>query len=392
MPETTAKKPFSLLIKPASADCNLACDYCFYRAKSSLYRSTLKHRMSEKCLQRVIASYMGTEQAAYSFAWQGGEPTLMGREFFRKVVELQNRYGKPGAGVVANSLQTNATLITDELAELFAEHGFFLGVSLDGPQAIHDVYRRNGSGNGSHRLAMKGIEILRKHGVDFNVLIAVNAANGDRPAEIYRYLVDNGAMYHQYIPIVEFDDHGDPLAFSVRGEQWGRFLNGIYDQWLPDAGRVSVRLFDSILASLVNGASILCTMGRDCRQYLVVEHNGDVYPCDFFVLPELRLGNILRTDWRTLLESRNYEIFGRGKSRWNSVCDSCPYIRFCSGDCLKHRIRAGRGPDQLSWLCEGWKAFYSYALPGLQRIGRRIQRQAARNFMTAAQGNNAIGY
>jgi uncharacterized protein len=386
MLENAAKKQFSLLIKPASADCNLACAYCFYLPKAGLYPDSARHRMSESVLERIVCSYLSTEQSTYSFGWQGGEPTLMGVEFFRKVVELQSRYGSPGS-VVANGLQTNATMITDELARLFSEYRFLLGVSLDGPEIIHNTYRRNNRGKGSYARVIEGIELLKKHQVQFNVLVAVNAANVGKAREIYRFLLDRGVLFHQYIPIVEFDQRGNPLPFSIEGRQWGEFLREIYEEWYPDAGRVSVRLFDAILTYLVDGAPIICTMGRDCRQYFLVEHNGDVYPCDFFVQPELRLGNVLESDWLQLLESPRYEFFGRQKSRWNAMCDSCPHLELCQGDCLKHRFygegsaRSARGeadPRKLSWLCAGWQAFYESTVPGFKRIARRIQRQRSR--------------
>jgi len=376
-PMVTADRQFSLLIKPTSADCNLACAYCFYLPKAGLYPDTSRHRMRDNTLERIISTFMATEQESYSFGWQGGEPTLMGIDFFRKVVESQSRHGRPGS-VVANGLQTNATLITDELAGLLAEYRFLVGVSLDGPQEIHDTYRKNRKGSGTYRRVIRGIELLKKHQVAFNVLVAVNAANVGRAREVYRFLLDLGVLFHQYIPIVEFDASGQPLPFSIRDEQWGRFLNEIYDEWLPDAGRVSVRHFDAILTYLVEGSPVICTMGRDCRQYFLVEHNGDVYPCDFFVRPDLLLGNIMETDWQALAESPRYQAFGRQKSIWNPECDRCPYLEFCLGDCLKHRLYGDADSRRLSWLCKGWKMFYQHSLAGFERISRRIKRQRSR--------------
>jgi len=372
---------FSLLIKPASADCNLACTYCFYLPKAGLYPETSRHRMSESTLKRLISTYLATDQSTYSFGWQGGEPTLMGVEFFRNVVEFQSRFGRPGS-IVSNGLQTNATMISDELARLMAEYRFLLGVSLDGPEVIHNTYRKNRKGTGSYERVIRGIELLKKHGVEFNVLVAVSAANVAAARRIYNFLLDMGIRYHQYIPIVEFDERGRPLPFSIDGQQWGAFLRELFEVWYPDAGRVSVRLFDALLTYLVEGSRILCTMGRDCRQYFLVEHNGDVYPCDFFAIPELRLGNLMETEWSALLACPRYEAFGRQKSRWNEACESCPFLELCMGDCLKHRFYAAPGlrpdPGRLSWLCSGWKIFYQSCLPGLQRIARRIQRQRSR--------------
>jgi uncharacterized protein len=394
LPAATEQKQFSLLIKPASADCNLACTYCFYLPKASLYPDRSRHRMSDSTLERLVSTYLATDQEVYSFGWQGGEPTLMGVEFFRKVVGLQSRYGRPGS-IVANGLQTNATMITDELARLLAEYHFLLGVSLDGPEEIHNTHRKNRKGAGSYKRVIEGIEKLNKHGVEYNVLVAVNAANVRMARRIYTYLLDMGIRYHQYIPIVEFDEKGRSMPFSVDGPQWGEFLKGLFELWYPDAGRVSIRLFDAILTYLVEGTRILCTMGKDCRRYFLVEHNGDVYPCDFFALPELRLGNIGESDWHALQSSRRYETFGRQKAQWNQACEGCPFLDLCMGDCLKHRFfgvpELRSDPGRLSWLCEGWKLFYESCLPGFQRIARRIKRQRSRE-LTAGLESSAYSY
>jgi uncharacterized protein len=271
-------------------------------------------------------------------------------------------------------------MITPEWARLFSEYRFLLGVSLDGPEELHNVHRKNNRGTGSYGRVMRGIELLGKHEVSFNILTAVNAVNVGRAAEIYRFLLELGIRYHQYIPIVEFGPRGGPLAFSIDGRSWGRFLTELFEVWYPDAGRVSIRLFDAILSRLVEGSPILCTMGEDCRQYFLVEHNGDIYPCDFFVLPELRLGNIRWVEWNELLDSPVYEAFGRRKSQWNDVCGACPYLELCMGDCPKHRFRGAASVDArtLSWLCAGWRDFYEACLPGFRRIARRVQRQRSR--------------
>jgi uncharacterized protein len=377
MPGEREQSSFSLLIKPAGADCNLRCAYCFYLPKGALYPRGSRHRMSDRVLQRLIATYMATAQPTYSFGWQGGEPTLMGVEFFRRVVRLQQACGRPGS-VVANGLQTNGLLIDDELASLFAEYRFLLGVSLDGPEALHDLYRRTARGAGTYRRVLRGIELLRRHQVEFNVLVAVNAANVGRPRELYRFLVDNGVLYHQYIPILELDRRGDPLPFSVDPRGWGEFLCALYEQWYPDAGRVSIRLFDALLSHLVDGVPAICTMGKDCRQYLLVEHNGDVYPCDFFVQPDLLLGNIMEREWPELLRSELYREFGARKSRWNDLCSACPYLELCAGDCPKHRFGEAGDPSALSRLCAGWRLFFEATLPGFRRLARRIQRRRSR--------------
>ncbi|MBI2898793.1 MAG: anaerobic sulfatase maturase [Planctomycetes bacterium] len=366
-------RPFTLLIKPVSADCNLRCPYCFYLGHEGFYPEERAPRMSDATLERIVAGYMATDQPQHVFAWQGGEPTLMGTEFFRRVTELQMRHGRAGS-VVANGVQTNATRITDELARHFGEYRFLVGVSLDGPSDLHDRYRRNAAGRGSHAEVMGGIDRLRRHGVEFNILTLVSDANVRKPREVYRYLLENRFLFHQYIPCVESDGSGKPQPFSIGGEGWGEFLCGIYDLWIAgDTRRVSVRLFDSILNALVDGRPSICHMDRDCRQYFAIEYNGDVFPCDFYVERPLKLGNVFEHSWEDLWDRPAFASFGRRKAEWNPSCEGCPYLPLCAGDCLKHR-----GDGALSRLCAGWKRFYDHALPGFRGLAEEIRRERIR--------------
>ncbi len=371
-------KSFSLLIKPTSADCNLRCDYCFYLSRGSLYPQDSRHRMDDEVLERLIASFMATDQPQHVFGWQGGEPTLMGVEFFRRVTELQQRYGRNGS-VVSNGLQTNATLIDDQFATHLAEYRFLVGVSLDGPEDLHDRFRTTVDGRGSHADVLKGINCLKRHRVDFNALTVVNSHNAPYAGDIYDYLCRLGIAYHQYIPCVEFGPDGQSLPHTISGEAWGRFLNDLFDRWYPDDCRkVSIRLFDAILNQLVNGSFPLCHMAGNCRQYLVVEYNGDVYPCDFFVDAPKKLGNIMTHTWDELLHAPEYQVFGEQKTAWNDQCVMCRFLRYCSGDCLKHRFYGKEEPKQLSWLCRGWCDFYEHALPGLEELALTYLRENGR--------------
>ena len=288
---------FSLLVKPASADCNLRCSYCFYLPKRELYPETATHRMSEEVLERVIASFLATEQRQYSFGWQGGEPTLMGLDFFRAVTRLQSAHGRKGA-VVSNGLQTNATLLDDSLARHLARYRFLVGVSLDGPPELHDAYRRLPSAASTHERVLAGVDALRRAGVEHNVLTLVSSRNAAHGREVYRYLTAKGFLFHQYIPCVELDGERRPAEYTVSPQEWGAFLCDVFDEWRgSDVRKVSVRLFDSILERLIDGTANVCSLADDCRQYLLVEHNGDVYPCDFFVEPGTKLGNIMDSEW-----------------------------------------------------------------------------------------------
>ncbi|NMA85259.1 MAG: anaerobic sulfatase maturase [Epulopiscium sp.] len=368
-------RPFSLLIKPTSADCNLRCAYCFYLDRSALYPEESIHRMSDEVLEEMIARYMATEQPQYIFGWQGGEPTLMGLEFFEKVVYYQKKHAKPGA-VISNGLQTNGTLLTEEFAKFLHEYQFLVGVSLDGPKELHDQYRVNQGMAGTHDRVWEGIQLLQKHQVDFNILTLVNSVNVHHAKEIYQYLKDHGFYYQQYIPCVELDETGNPLPFTITGEEWGRFLIEIFDEWIQkDPYRVSIRTFDSLLSFMMEGWTSVCHMGGNCCQYFVVEYNGDIYPCDFFVDQERKIGNITQDTWEEMQKSPKYQSFGQFKNQWNKKCLQCPHLLYCSGDCLKHRIYNECPPQTLSWLCQGWEEFFDHAIQPLERLAREAKQQ-----------------
>jgi uncharacterized protein len=363
---------FSLLIKPSAADCNLRCAYCFYIGRQDL---TEPHpRMPDDVLEGTISSYMRSRQAtSYTFSWQGGEPALRELKFWKRVVALQKKHAPAGA-IVCNGFQTNGTLIADGLAAFLAEYKFLFGVSLDGPAQLHDHYRKTLAGLPTHASVLKGIDRLRRHGVDFNILALVNDRTVKQPREIYGYFKNCGFLHQQYVPCVEFDKAGRLQPYSVTGREWGAFLCEIFDRWIgQDVNRISIRLFDSILGYLVSGKRNSCAMGTDCRQYFVVEYDGSIYPCDFFVRDDLRLGNIRNANWKHFLESPLYRRFGLEKANWNEECRSCPYLPLCHGDCPKFRPATGEGRSK-SVLCEGWKAFYAHALPLLERVADGIRK------------------
>jgi serine-type anaerobic sulfatase-maturating enzyme len=384
-------KPFSLLIKPASADCSLQCDYCFYIEKSSLYPGTLVHRMFDETLKSVIRSYLRTEQPQYAFAWQGGEPTLMGADFFRRVTDLQVKHARPGSSI-ANHLQTNAISIDDALAAHLAHYHFLVGISLDGPAELHDRYRTYSNGNGTHAQVLKGVRSLRHHRVETNVLTLVSRANADKAKTVFQYLTDQGFRYHQYIPCVEFDKKGRLMPYALTPQAWGEFLCAIFDEWIANGPeKISVRYFDSLLFYLVSGTYNICHMDHSCKQYFLVEYNGDVYPCDFFAEPDFKLGNACRNSWMELQDSPAYRRFYERKSAWHADCDRCAYLDVCSADCLKHRLTFGNhSPRQRSWLCDGYRMFFDHALEKLRDLAAEIRnRQIA--MKPSAPNNLATG-
>jgi len=366
-------RPFSLLVKPVSADCNLKCDYCFYLPKCSLYPDLKEHRISDAVIDQLLKSYMTTPQSIHSICWQGGEPTLMGTDFFSKVVDCQKKYGKPGA-IVSNSVQTNGTLITEEMAKFFFEYKFLIGCSLDGPEKIHDQYRKRISGKGTFKAVLKGINNLQKHHVQFNILTLVSKANIGLANEIYHFFKRLGVRHHQYIPCVEFDTNGKLLPFAITAKQWGQFLIELFDQWYPkDIYSTTVRNFESVLSKKVDQVDNICMTSDNCCQYFVVEYNGDVYPCDFFVEEPFRLGNIMENSWEEMVNSPIYRKFGQQKKKYNTECNQCQFLEICNGDCLKHRMYAGNSPERLSWLCTGLKDFFLSTQPIFEALSDQIK-------------------
>jgi uncharacterized protein len=367
--------PFSLLIKPASFDCNLRCRYCFYLGKEKVFGSG-RHRMSDATLKQMIASFMHLDMPSYAFGWQGGEPTLMGLDFFRRAVDLMKEYGHSGKNV-SNGLQTNGVLLDDEWCRFLREYNFLVGISIDGPAEIHDFNRLTTGGAGSHALVMRGLAALNRNQVEYNVLTLVNSHNATKPLEIYRYLRDDLKIrFHQYIECVEFDQNGKLMPFAVSPEAWGEFLCTVFDEWYAhDTHKVSVRLFDSILTKMVDGVANVCSISDNCCQYFVVEHDGTIYPCDFFVQPEWQLGNIASVNWQHLLNLPLYREFGKRKSIVAEQCSTCRFFALCAGCCQKNRHGHGNPPGGLSVLCAGWKMFYEHTVERFKDIAISIVKE-----------------
>jgi len=345
---------YSLLIKPVSCDCNLRCSYCFYLEKSRMFGNG-PHRMSPETLEAMVKWLFARRQNMNVFSWQGGEPMLAGIPFFRQAVEFMQTHSTPGIHI-GNAIQTNGTLMDDDWAAFFKVYRFLVGVSLDGPEWIHDRFRVNSSGKGSYADAVRAIDLLMIFGVNANSLTVVNRFSADYPLEIYRHLRDDlGVTYHQYIE----ETFGE---LAVTSEQWGRFLCAVFDEWVEnDVGKVSVRLFDSIINRMRGGAPDCCSMMRECRSYLVVEHDGSVYPCDFHVLPEWHLGRVGKTPLDAMMASPLARRFARLKQT-DKRCRGCQYGPYCAGDCPRNRR------NNVSILCEGYKFFLAHALPKLRQM------------------------
>ena len=395
LPEA-APRVFHLLAKPTGAICNLDCTYCFFLSKELLYPGS-RFRMAEELLERylsqLIEAHVGAREVI--IAWQGGEPTLMGLEFFRRSVELAESYRSKGQKIV-HTIQTNGTLIDDEWAAFFAENGFLVGLSIDGPAELHDAYRVDKGGKGSFDRVLAGLAALKRQGVDWNALCTVHAANQDHGREIYRFLRDDcGARYMQFIPIVErateellpvanegwgerardrplyVQDGGLVTERSVSASGYGRFLIDIFEDWVRrDVGEVYIQMFDVALANWYGQAPGLCVHSETCGLALALEHNGDVYSCDHYVEPAYRLGNIAESRLLDLVELPKQREFGLAKrDSLPQYCLDCEVRFACHGGCPKDRFAVTPdGEPGLHYLCPSYKAFFGHIEPVMRQM------------------------
>ena len=366
----------SLLIKPASALCNLDCTYCFYLDRAlDPYKEINARRMPIETLERLVETYLFYSYPNSVFAFQGGEPTLAGLDFFEKLVEFQKRYGRDGQNV-SNALQTNAVLIDDNWARLFHSYNWLLGVSMDGPEDIHDTYRLNKGGQGTWRQVMKAIETLQKRKVEFNILCVLNQVNVDKPKELYRYWKKMGVDNVQYIPISEFDAEGNRLPFTVTPEQYGRFLVETFDLWWPDRRKFRIRFYDNLAEALAGQKPGACTMHDSCDSYVVVEYNGDVYPCDFFVEGDWKLGNINQDTWPEIARRQRRFQFAGTKQIPHPACQVCEWRDICKNGCPKFRYSPRRRFEDLDYFCQSYKMIYSHAAGPLRQEVEKLLGRA----------------
>ena len=382
----SAPPGFHLLAKPTGAVCNLACDYCFFLSKERLYPGS-PFRMTDEVLEEYIRQYLEAQQVPEaSVAWQGGEPTLMGLDFFRRSVELVEKH-KKSKMTIQYTMQTNGTLLDDEWCEFFGEHGFLIGISIDGPADLHNAYRVDKGGRPSFDRVMHGLELLKKHEVDFNVLCTVHAANGDHPVEVYRFFRDElEAQFVQLIAIVERDNEtgfqeGNTVTDrSVEPEQWGNFLIGVFDEWVRrDVGEAYVQLFDVALGNWVGAPPSLCVFSPTCGTALALEHNGDLYSCDHFVEPHYLLGNIEEQAMIELVSSDKQRTFGRDKlDTLPHYCQECEVCFACHGGCPKNRFtETPDGEPGLNYLCAGYKAFFNHIDEPMRVMAGLLRRDRA---------------
>ena len=375
-----------VLAKPTGAICNLACSYCFYLPKELLYPGS-SFRMSDEVLENYIRQLIAAHSSPQvTVAWQGGEPTLMGIDFYRRAIELQEKYRKPGM-TFENTMQTNGTLLDDEWCRFFKENDFLIGISIDGPRELHDACRVDRGGHGSFERVMRGLRLLQKHGVEYNVLATVNRNNAEYPLEVYRFLRDEAKTdWVQFIPIVKRSNEDGGTLYqqgntvsdlSVQPEQFGNFLIRIFDEWARnDVGNVFVQTFEAAARRWLGMPSGMCVFEETCGLGLALEHNGDLYSCDHFVEPACRLGNILEKEIVELAFSEKQQKFGQKKQdSLPQTCRECDVLFACRGECPKNRfLTTPEGEPGLNYLCEGWKNFFRHIDHPLKILAWLMQR------------------
>lgn len=371
------RKSCQVMIKPTGSVCNLDCQYCFYLEKEKLYPDRNNNfRMSESTLENLVQQHIAAQEIdEVIFAWQGGEPTLMGIDFYRKAVALQKRYAN-GKRVI-NTFQTNGVLVDDRWCAFFKEHAFLVGISIDGDAVMHDKWRVTRSGKPTHKKVEQAIYSLRRHGVEFNTLTVVSQANASQPLDVYRYLKDAGSQYMQFIPLVErgnITGDGKQLAhpkesqtqvmpWSVGSMQFGKFLSAIFDVWIrEDIGNISVQLFEQTLAAWCDLPPQVCIFAPRCGSAFALEMNGDVYNCDHYVYADYKLGNIKQTSLKEMNNGAQNLDFAENKYRnLSGECHSCPWLFACYGGCPKHRFLPSlSGDTKQNYLCEGYRYFFDH--------------------------------
>lgn len=385
------EEPLYVMLKPAGAMCNLACEYCYYLEKSHMYNEGPKTLMSDSLLEHFVKQYIESQTTPnVLFLWHGGETMMRPLSFYQKALQLQKKYAR--GRMIDNAFQTNGTMLTDEWCRFFKENNWLVGVSIDGPKEVHNAYRQNRLGHPSFDQVMRGINLLNKHGVMWNAMAVVNDLNVKHPQEFYRFFKSIGCRYIQFTPIVErLAEHEDGrhlatpdqkdcrlAQFSITPEDWGNFLCAIFDEWVRnDVGQYFIQIFDATLANWVGVDPGLCTMARSCGHAGVMEFNGDVYSCDHFVFPEYKLGNIRQNTLLEMMYSERQLEFGRMKQgSLPGQCRKCDYLFACNGGCPKDRFaQTVDGEPNLNYLCKGYHQYFKHVAPYMDYMKNELMSQ-----------------
>lgn len=364
----------SYLVKPASFDCNLFCDYCFYRKTAEEYPEESRHRMDEETLETLVRKAQEYSSRAVAYMWQGGEPTLMGLDFYKRAIEIQQRHTKPGQ-TVSNTLQTNGILIDDDWARFLAENHFLVGLSLDGPQEQYDTHRFDRARRSVFDKVLRAADIMTAHDVEFNILAVVNNDTAHYPVEIYRYLVERGYHFLQFIECIEVAD-GELAPFSVEPKLFGEFLCKLFDEWFENGyPYVNIRLFDNFLQYHVGMTPECCMYKDECGSYFVVEHNGDIFPCDFFVSHDWKLGNIHENSIQDFIDHPKHLEFAASRSIPHEACESCEWLGFCLRGCIRSRYLPELDYAALSHYCESYRMFFEHTRDRYRFLAQDIMRR-----------------
>lgn len=377
---TEASRSFQIFVKPAGAACNLGCRYCYYLEKEELYSAKDPARMPDELLEAYIAQHIrACPDPVIRFSWHGGEPTVLGLKYFRRIVEIQKKYRQPNKRI-ANGIQTNGTLLTEEWCRFLAEEGFSVGLSLDGPREMHDQFRLTKSGRSTHQQALRGYHLLRRHGITPDILCVVNAHNVQYPAEVYGFFKEIKARYIGFLPVVEPEPGAENGAsrISVPADAFGGFLCTVFDEWRDrDIGKIEVQIFEEAAKTAFNQEHELCIFRPTCGDVPVIERNGDFFSCDHFVDPGHHLGNIRDTPLIELLEHPELRAFGGNKSdQLPRYCRTCEVLAMCNGECPKNRfIQTPDGEEGLNYLCAGYRRFFNHMMPFVQELADLWERQ-----------------
>ncbi|MDR2147557.1 MAG: anaerobic sulfatase-maturation protein [Tannerella sp.] len=385
--------PLYVMAKPVGPLCNMDCEYCYYLEKSELYKDRNGYKMSDALLERFVEDYINCQTSpAIQFVWHGGEALLRGIEFYRKALHLQQQYGR--GREISNVIQTNGLLLNDEWCRFFKDNNFLVGISIDGPEKMHDHYRKNRGGKGTFKQVMRGIEFLQKHDIEFNTLSVINDYNVGYPIQIYRFFKEIGSRYMQFTPIVErlgtrsdglelltAQDHpedGEMASWSVDPVAYGNFYIRIFDEWVRrDVGKYYVQIFDATLAGMVNQPPGVCIYAPTCGHALAMEHNGDVYACDHFVYPEFLRGNILQDSLIRMTLSDKQTHFGNYKrDGLPRQCRECKFLNLCNGECPKNRIATtADGEYGLNYLCPGLTMYFEHVYPYMEFMAEELRHE-----------------
>ncbi|MDU1905250.1 MAG: anaerobic sulfatase-maturation protein [Dysgonomonas sp.] len=369
-------RPLYVMLKPVGAICNLRCKYCYYLEKKELYPDSKNFVMSDELLEKFIEQYLNSQtMPQVLFTWHGGETLMRNISFYKKALEYQKKYGR--GKQIDNVIQTNGTLLTDEWCRFFKDNNFLVGISIDGPQHCHDIYRKTRDGRPSFYQVMKGINLLKKHGVEFNIMGVVNDYNVDYPLEFYNFFKEIGTPFIQFAPIVETID-GEVSSWSVDPDKWGDFLIAIFDEWVKqDVGKYYIQYFDSTLANWVGVEPGVCILAKTCGHAGVMEFNGDVYSCDHFVFPQYKIGNIHTHTLTEMMYSDKQIKFGMDKfDKLPTQCKECQYLFACYGECPKNRIsETSTGESGLNYLCRGYYKFFDYVAPYMDFMKEELKHE-----------------